>query len=199
MKYGIFGGTFDPPHIGHMGIARAALDQLGLDEVIWIPANKNPMKTRKSSSAKDRLVMCRLATESEPGMAVSDIDVSRGGPSYLIDTLKELHRVLPGEYWFILGADALETFPTWKNPEDVLRLCKLAFVSRPGIDDHTVLSRVGTSVRERIDTIQAPHCTVSSSFIRDCIRRRERYDDLVTPSVYEYINQHRLYEERTNS
>lgn len=193
MKYGIFGGTFDPPHIGHTEIARAAMEQLDLDEVILVPAGKNPMKTRKSSPPKHRLAMCRLAIAEQPGMAVSDIETTRNGPSYLINTLEELTVVMPGEYWFILGADALETFSRWKEPEKILRMCCLAAVSRPATDLATILSRIDPEIHRSIEVIETPLKSVSSSFIRDCIRRGEPYADLVTPAVYEYIQKNKLY------
>ena len=116
MKYGILGGTFDPPHIGHMLIAQEARRQLGLDEVLWVPANKNPIKRGRQSSPRARLEMCRLATQGVEGMAVSDVETSRGGESYAVDTLEELKMVMPGDYWFIAGMDAVAQLPTWKDP-----------------------------------------------------------------------------------
>ena len=109
MKTGVLGGTFDPPHYGHLELAKAAKAQLGLDEVMFVPANRNPLKTRKTASAKHRLRMVELEIEDEEGLSVSDIEITRGGPSYAVDTLEELKMVRPGEYWFIVGADALET------------------------------------------------------------------------------------------
>src|ERR1041384_5745403 len=102
MKIGILGGTFDPPHNGHLAFAEAAVQTLELDEVLFIPANRNPLKPEKrQASAKDRLEMVRLMVEGKPQMAVSDIEIRRGGPSYAVETLDELHFVSPAEYWFL--------------------------------------------------------------------------------------------------
>ncbi len=195
MKYGILGGTFDPPHLGHTKVARAAIDSLGLDEVIWVPASKNPLKQRKTTPVKHRLAMCRLATEAEDKMAVSDIDATRAGPSYLVDTLEEFSQVMFGQYWFIMGSDTLSTFQEWKKPERVLRMCRLAVVSRHGTDLSTILSRLDPVTKDAIDMVEAKHDSVSSSFVRDCIRKREAYNDLIVQTVYEYIQKNKLYED----
>jgi len=115
MRIGILGGTFDPPHIGHLELARAAIDALKLDEVLFLPAHRNPLKRAKSSPAKQRLEMVQRMVADEPKMAVSDIETSRGGPSYMVETLMELQMVKPGDYWVLLGADAMKTFDEWKT------------------------------------------------------------------------------------
>src|ERR1700722_59500 len=108
MRIGVLGGTFDPPHLGHLALARAALRQLELDEVLFLPANRNPLKTGKGGTpAKHRLAMIDLMLKNEPTMAYSDMEITRGGPSYAVDTLNELHAVRPAEYWFLMGADSL--------------------------------------------------------------------------------------------
>ena len=193
MKYGILGGTFDPPHVAHLHIAREAHRQLALDEVIWVPANRNPLKQTKHSSPTDRLAMCRLAIEGEDGMAVSDIEVSRGGNSYLVDTLEEFRIALPGDYWFIAGMDTVASFQEWKKPERILQLCRLAVFVRPGTDRATTLSRLGEEMAGHIDLIEASPRAVSSSNIRDMARKSEDFSHLVTPSVYGYITKKGLY------
>lgn len=195
MKYGILGGTFDPPHTGHLHVALEAKEALGLDEVIWIPANQNPNKSRKSSSAKHRFEMCRLAVTGKPGMAVSDIETTRGGPSFLVDTLEELTVHMPGTYWFILGADALGSFEDWKEPGKILQMCRLAVIKRPGTDMQTLMGRLSPEVLAAVDVIEAPAKAVSSSDIRDAARKREDYSYLVEPSVYGYIKEKGLYSE----
>src|SRR3954471_14443433 len=107
MRIGILGGTFDPPHSAHLALAHKALDELRLDEVMFLPVNRNPLKKIKMSPAKDRLEMVKLAIRDEPNFSVSDIEIARGGPSYAIDTMNELTYARPAEYWFILGSDAL--------------------------------------------------------------------------------------------
>jgi nicotinate-nucleotide adenylyltransferase len=177
-------------------IAREALKALSLDEVIWIPAHKNPMKRRKGTDAKRRLAMCKLIVQGEDQMAVSDIETSRGGDSFLVDTLEELKMVMPGEYWFIIGADALVGLPSWKKPERVLELCRLAVFDRSGTDLETVLSRVGPEVARSCDVVPSPIRAVSSSNIRDMAVRGEDFSHLVGPEVYEYITKHGLYKDQ---
>lgn len=195
MKYGILGGTFDPPHVGHMHLAREAMARLALDEIIWIPASRNPLKRTRRSSAKDRLAMCRLATKNEPGMAVSDVETTRGGDSYLVDTLQELKVVLPGDYWFILGMDALAQFPDWKETERILEMCRLAVVARPGTDTRSTLERLGSDLARSIDIVEASPKAVSSSNIRDMAVRGEDFTHLVDPAVHDYIVKHGLYKD----
>ena len=98
MKYGVLGGTFDPPHLGHLEMAQAARAALGLDEVVIVPANRNPLKTRQASPAKHRLKMCSLMAAGEEGLTVSDVEITRRGPSYAVDTIEELRMARPGEY-----------------------------------------------------------------------------------------------------
>lgn len=195
MKYGILGGTFDPPHLGHLHIAQEARRQLALDEVVWVPVFRNPLKRFKRTDAEQRLAMCRLAVEGCEHMAVSDIEVTRGGDSYLVDTLYEFKMVMPGEYWFIVGTDALSTFPDWKRPEEITRMCRLAVFSRPGTDFQTVLSRLGRDVRDRIDVVKADAQSVSSSNIRDMAVRGEDFSHALAPAVYAYIKENNLYQE----
>jgi nicotinate-nucleotide adenylyltransferase len=195
MRYGLLGGTFDPPHVGHAHIAREALRALDLDEVVWIPAYRNPLKRRKGTDAKRRLEMCRLAVQHEERMAVSDIEVTRGGDSFLVDTLEELKMVMPGDYWFILGADALAGFASWKQPDRVLQLCRLAVFVRHGTDLETTLARVGQDVRDRLDVVTTTAKAVSSSNIRDMAARGEDYSHLVGADVYDYNKKVGLYKD----
>jgi nicotinate-nucleotide adenylyltransferase len=140
--------------------------------------------------------MCRLAIEGEDGMAVSDIEVSRGGNSYLVDTLEELKIALPGDYWFIAGMDAVASFLEWKKPERILQLCRLAVFVRPGTDRVTTLSRLGEEMSGHIDLIEASPKAVSSSNIRDMARKGEDFSHLVAPSVYGYITKKGLYNDK---
>ncbi|HXH60639.1 MAG TPA: nicotinate-nicotinamide nucleotide adenylyltransferase, partial [Fimbriimonadaceae bacterium] len=151
-------------------------------------------KRRRQSSAEQRLKMCELAIEGHEGMAVSDIETSRGGDSYLVDTLRELKMVMPGEYWFILGADALATFNDWKEPKEVLNLCRLAVFQRPGTDLQTVLSRLDPETRERIDLVTADVKGLSSSNIRDMAVRGEDWSHTVAPAVYGYVKENNIFE-----
>ena len=195
MKYGILGGTFDPPHNGHLALGRAAMEQLGLDEVMFVPVNRNPLKTRKVTKATVRLEMVELAIQDEPGFTVSDIEISRGGSSYSVDTLEELHMVLPGSYWFVVGADALQSLDSWKDPEKLLSLCRIAAVAREGLSPESVISSVNADYSRRIDIVTMPEIPVSSSQIRTDIYRRMPVERWLKPAVWEYIKKVGLYRE----
>lgn len=134
-RLGVLGGTFDPIHIGHLIVAEEARARLGLDRVLFVPANLSPLKAGSTFfSGEERYHMVRLAIEGNPHFAVSRVDLDRTGPSYTVDTL----RAIQAEYgpsvqlYFIIGMDALETFAAWHRPEEIIRLTRLVVVSRPG-------------------------------------------------------------------
>jgi len=192
MRIGVFGGTFDPPHLCHMQLARSAREQLDLDEVIWVPAAVNPLKVGKAaSSPADRLQMVQLAIRDEPGMAVSDIEISRGGKSYMVDTLRELHVARPANYWLILGSDCLRTLPSWKQPKHLLRLCRLAVAQREPTYLTPPLIELG--LEDRTDWIQMEPCDVSASEIREMIQQGRSADRWLSPAVLDYIRSKELY------
>ena len=194
MKIGILGGTFDPPHAGHMSLARAAKSALELDEVIWMPANHNPLKQKgKSSPAKHRLEMVRLFVEFEAGMAVSDIEITRGGQSYAVDTMSELQYLRPADYWFIVGADSLRTMAKWKQPERLLRLCRLAAAVRPPVNATEALLLVPPQLRPAIDLVEMTPLDVSATEIRSLVGRGQSIERWVAKPVIKYIQENKLY------
>lgn len=193
MRIGVFGGTFDPPHAGHLGFARAALDQLELDEVLWMPANRNPSKPAGGQTpAKQRLAMVQLLTDRFDGMAVSDQEISRGGPSYAVDTMSELVHARPAEYWFLVGADAVRELSSWKQPKRLVQLCRLAVALRPPATAGDVLARVDSKFHQAIDFIAMPPSEASSSAIRQLVATGKPSHDL-DPMIARYIAEHRLY------
>lgn len=194
MRIGILGGTFDPPHNGHLGFAEAALETLQLDEVLFIPANRNPLKTeRRQASAKDRLAMVQLMAEGKPNMAVSDIEIARGGPSYAVETLDELQFVRPAEYWFLVGADAVKHLESWKNPERLVRLCRLGVALRTPETQEDVLSRLKPGFADKIDFIPMKPIDVSSTEVRLRLGRKQSVTPWLDPAVLNYIHDHKLY------
>jgi nicotinate-nucleotide adenylyltransferase len=195
MRIGILGGTFDPPHFGHLAIIEAAIQSLDLDEVIILPANTNPFKQGKPAvHPKQRLEMVNLLAKKNPKVATSDMEITRGGLSYTVDTLGELQMVHPGEYWFILGADALKGFPNWKNPQRILRLCRLAVAARPPVAEEDLLRGLPDEVREKVDLIQMPPQEISSSEIRERLLRKMPIEKLTTPEIVDYIKKNKLYQ-----
>jgi nicotinate-nucleotide adenylyltransferase len=193
MRIGILGGTFDPPHIGHLTLARTAKEELGLDEVIFMPVNRNPLKKGKSTPAKHRLEMVQRAIADEPGLAMSDIEITRGGLSYAVDTLTELTFAQPGDYWFLVGADALKGLPQWKQPERLLRLARFGVAVRPPIIEADVMARLPEEVKKRIDIVKMSALDVSSTDVRDLISAGKPVGSWVKPTVLQYIRENRLY------
>jgi nicotinate-nucleotide adenylyltransferase len=195
MKIGIFGGTFDPPHLGHLALAEAAIESLGLDEVIWMPAFQNPLKAKRPfTHAKQRLKMVQLAVEGLPKMAVSDSEIERRGQSYAVDTVAELQFLKPADYWFIVGADSLRTLSSWKQPERLLRLCRIAAAVRPPVNSVEALLLVPPEFREKIDLIEMKPMDISATEIRDKLARGLSVDPWVPKLVIKYIQENKLYQ-----
>ena len=194
MRIGILGGTFDPPHYGHVKLAEAAIESLDLDEVILLPANINPFKQKKRiTSGKQRIAMTQMLQKRNPKLAFSDMEITRGGVSYTVDTLGELQMVHPGEYWFIVGADAIGNFMEWKNPQRILRLCRLAVAIRPPINKEDLQLELPEEFRDKIDIIEMTATTESSSTIRDRIIRGLTVQNMTTPEIVDYIRNNKLY------
>jgi nicotinate-nucleotide adenylyltransferase len=168
-RVGIFGGTFNPPHIGHLVCAQEARAQLGLDHVVLMPAAAPPHKAIAGDpGGAARLELCRLAAQDDPGLRVSALEFEREGPSYTADTLRLLHDREPGdELTFIVGGDMAESLPTWHEPREVLRLAVLAVAERDETRAEDLAERLaplhdGTRVR----FFDMPRLDVSSSDLR---------------------------------
>lgn len=192
-KIGILGGSFDPPHTGHLAMAQTAMAQLELDEVLWIPAGRNPLKSRRTLPGRQRLEMVQLAIENQPGMAASDIEIGRSGLSYTYDTLFELQHVHPGQYWLILGADALKDFDQWKSPDKILKMSRLAVAVRAPLGKHELENKMTDELRAAIDWLEMPPSDVSSTDIRLRSEEKRPFAQLLPSKVYDYIKKHKLY------
>ncbi len=193
---GIIGGTFDPVHHGHLAIAEEARETLGLERVLFIPAATPPHKPgRPISPAADRLAMVQLAIAGNPAFTASDVEVRRGGASYTVDTLDELLADGLQQPWLILSAEALAGFASWRQPERVLDLARLAVVPRAG---HDVLDASWLEARfpgrgGRASFLSGPLLPISGSVVRRraAVGRSVRY--LVPDAVAAYIANHHLY------
>lgn len=193
MKIGLLGGTFDPVHNGHLGMARAARDHFALDEVLFLPAGQPWRKTRQISAAEHRLVMLRLAIKDETTFGICDLELRTPGPSYTADTLDALTgERLDDMFWFIIGADALADIPNWKDPLRIIRHAILAVTPRLGFDMQRALAAV-PELAPRIAQFPMSPWNESSSEIRRKANSGDRIDDLVPTSVAAYIEEHRLY------
>jgi nicotinate-nucleotide adenylyltransferase len=199
---GILGGTFNPPHLGHLAVARHALRELALDRVLLVPAHTAPYKAGEDGrwdgrdpGPQHRLRMCRLAVDGVAGLSVSAVEVERGGLSYTVDTLTFIHASHPdAELTFIVGADTASTLPSWREPARVLELARLAVAARAGAERRRVLDALsGLGVADDVSFLAMPAIDVSSSLVRSRAADGKPIDELVGPAVAAYIAEHRLY------
>jgi len=198
MKTGILGGTFDPVHLGHIGMAEAARDTLGLTGVSLLPAGQ-PMSrvNREITAAEHRLNMLSLAVQDKPGLAVSTIEIERTGPTYTVDTLTALRRRYgaEAEIYFILGWDSLAQLPEWREPARLIKMCRLVAVPRPGCPrpDTETLERKIPGISKKVIFLEKPYMDISATMIKETIARGRSVDHLVPGPVAEYIKKHKLY------
>ena len=173
MKVGILGGSFNPPHVGHLLMAQEAHAQLGLDRVVLMPVASPPHKRLDGDpGAEERFELCRLAVAKDDRLAVSRLELDRGGASYTADTLREIHAGASGdELTFIVGGDMAASLPSWREPETVLDLATLAVAEREGIRRDDIAEALAPLGREdRIRFFDFPRVDVSSSAVRRRVR-----------------------------
>ncbi len=191
------GGTFNPPHVGHLLCAQEALLAQDLDLVVWMPVNTPPHKSNvEDPGVVHRLAMCRLAVAGEPRFAVSALEAERPGASYTVDTLEALHERAPGiELTFIIGGDMAAALPLWHEPERIVQLARLAVAEREGIARDVVLERLSAvpGAAERVQFFDMPRLDVSSSLIRRRVRAGRPVRYLVPDGVAQYIEREGLY------
>ena len=197
MRLGIFGGTFDPIHFGHLAAANAAMDCARLDRVLFIPSAHPPHRAAAMAPAKDRLAMCRLAADELDGSSrfeVSDVEVKRAGRSYTVDTLDEVHRAHPDdELFLILGWDAARLFGTWREPERVSALASVVIVARTGMEPQGRADLVALGLDpERVDKCMVLTPDVSGSELRSAIALGQPIAGKVPLAVERYITTHHL-------
>ena len=195
-RVGILGGTFNPPHVGHLICAQEALTQLGLDRVVLMPVFAPPHKDVANDPGPDvRLKLCVLATEDDPQLEVSDIEIEREGTSYTVDTLRELHETAPDdELTLIVGADVAQALPDWHEPEEVLSLARIAVTERGGVGHADVLKGMGSLADSgQIDFFEMMRIDVSSSAIRQRLSHDEPVRYLLTDPVREEIERRGWY------
>jgi len=194
---GILGGTFNPPHLAHLVCAGEARWQLELDAVLLIPTGLPPHKQMDyEPGAQHRLEMCRRATLGHGDwLAVSALEVERDGPSYTLDTLREIHASRPGDdLTFIVGGDMAWSLPSWHEPEAILGLAQVAVAERAGARREEVRARLaGLAGSDRIRYIDVPRLDISSSALRRRVREGRPIDFLVPDAVVAYIEQEGLY------
>ncbi len=196
MRIGILGGTFNPPHLAHLVCAQEAHRELGLDRVLWVPAAIPPHKPVETEPGpQHRLELCRRAIDGDERFDVSDMELRRAGPSYTVDTLKELSSQSPtDELFLILGGDIAAGLPEWREPERVLELATVAIAQRRGTARGTVkkaLDQIRGGDRARFFAM--PRIGISSTMVRRRVRAGQPIRYLVPDGVLEYIETNGIY------
>ncbi|ASK27199.1 nicotinate-nucleotide adenylyltransferase [Neisseria chenwenguii] len=197
---GLFGGTFDPPHNGHLHIARAFADETGLDAVVFLPAGDPYHKTQSTRTpARHRFAMTELATADEPRFALSDCDMVREGATYTFDTVQIFRQQFPqAQLWWLLGSDSLMKLHTWKKWQTLVRQTNIAVAMREGGSlsqaPRELHGWLGEALQNgSVKILQTPQIDISSTQIRRQIRNGSLSDGLVPQAVERYIRNHGLY------
>lgn len=197
-RLGILGGTFNPPHEGHIALARQALSELGLERVLLMPVHTPPHKPAPASDPgpQRRLEMCELAAAEVEGVEASALEVERGGRSYTVDTLEAIDERNPeASLTLLMGADMARTLPSWRSPQRVLELASVAVAQRPGTDRAEVLEALESlhPAPGRVRFLAMAPVEVSSTAIRAGLRRGGCPAGGLQPAVAAYIERHALY------
>ena len=193
MKTCLFGGTFDPPHFGHLIVAQTIFEAEHFDKIVFVPAHIPPhKKERKISSVALRLEMLKIATMDNPNFEISDIELKRGGISYSLETIhtyKEQTGLDREDLYYLIGSDSLKQFQTWQNPKAILEECQLIVAIRPGFRP----SDIPNWILAKVQFANIPRIEISSTQIRARWIEDKTIRYMVTQPVWTYINKHNLY------
>lgn len=196
-RLGIFGGTFDPPHIGHLILAAEALDQLSLKKILWVLTPYPPHKgDREITPWQQRLSLLQAALAGEPRFEVCRVDIDRQPPHFAADTVALLRQAHPNaQLIYLMGGDSLVDLPAWKRPQDFVTACdEIGVMLRPGkAVDLGALERALPGMADKLRFIHAPLLEISSSKLREKIAQGRAYRYFLPPAVYELIQQQKLY------
>jgi nicotinate-nucleotide adenylyltransferase len=197
-RVGILGGTFDPPHIGHLILGEYTAEALGLTRLLFIPAADPPHKQdRQKTSVEHRLAMVTIALADNPRFQLSRLDIDRPGPHYSVETVRLVQESYPdAEIFFVMGGDSLRDLPAWSRPQELIQLCRLAVMRRPGDNISAGMhEQLIPGLSERMVIIDAPVLEIASSDIIERIRQGKSVRYLVPDDVLAYIRTHRIYED----
>jgi nicotinate-nucleotide adenylyltransferase len=194
-RVGLLGGTFNPPHVGHLVCATQALGQLDLDRVLLVPVHEPPHKGMEiEPGVAHRVERCRLAVEGEERLGVSLADADVPGPSFTVDTLRRLNERSPGDQLtFIVGGDMAHSLPNWREPEAILELAEVAVAEREGIRRNDIIDRLAGLAVDRVRFFDMPRLDVSSSLVRRYVAAGRSVRHLVPEAVERYIADAGLY------
>jgi len=204
MKIGVFGGTFDPIHLGHLAVAEEVRTSLGLAEVLFVPAGQPWLKVDKTlradrsiSAAQHRVQMVKLAIAGHPHFKLSTCEVDRPGPSYAVDTIDILQQQLGTEarLFFLLGSDALSELPQWKEPSRLIQICRLVAFTRPrfALPSLESLESAIPGLSQHVTFVEVPQIDISATQIRNRVSRGASIHGLVPQAVERYILEQGLY------
>ncbi len=197
-RLGIFGGTFDPPHVGHLILAAEARDQLDLDCTIWVLTPDPPHKRGQNiSPLPQRLRMVELAIGDDAGFRLSHVDIERPGPHYSVDTVGMLREQYPDrELFYLMGGDSLHDLPNWRRPNDFLGLLDgIGVMRRPGDDiDLSELMEKLPELKHKLNFVTAPLLEISAQQIRRRAREERAFRYYLLPSIYEFIQREKIYQ-----
>ncbi len=193
----LYGGTFDPPHLAHLILAAEAQSQLALPRIFWLPAPQPPHKIGQViTPLQHRLAMLRGAIAGLPGFEISNVEMSRPGPHYTVETLQMLRGQHPAaDFALLIGGDSLRDFLLWRQPQTIVAACRfIGVMRRPGDSiDLDALEEKLPGMGEKVRFVNAPQLEISSSEIRRRVAVGEHYRHYLPANVYEYIEAHRLY------
>lgn len=197
MRLGIFGGTFDPPHVGHLILAAESLEQLHLDRLLWVLTAQPPHKLDQPiTPLKMRLEMVKAAIADEPAFEISRIEIDRPGPHFAVDTIQLLDLQFPGaELYYLIGGDSLSDLPTWRNPQGLIEAIDgLGVMRRPRSRiDLDRLEKVIPGLINKVRFVDTPHLDISSSQIRKRAAEGKTYQYYLTEKVFQLVESAHLY------
>lgn len=217
MKVGVFGGTFNPIHYGHLRAAEEVREKLGFEKILFIPSGKPPLKTKDIAAAAHRFEMARLAILDNPFFEISDIEIKRTGKSYTVKTIEELRKTYPSrEFYLILGIDAFLDIPNWRRPERLIALVNFVIISRPGsrfadLRQSPYIQKINRRTLKRIDDAEEDICMsalesrreavllritpmeISATGIRNALKEGKNIKYLLPAEVQSYIIRNKLY------
>jgi nicotinate-nucleotide adenylyltransferase len=192
-KIGLFGGTFDPVHLGHLIVAESVLNELNLEKIYFIAAHKHALKSNLNITSPDtRLELLETALKDFSYFSISDIELVSENVSYTVDTLRkirEYEKLSNAELFYIIGFDNLNELHLWKDYKKIMELVKLVVLSRPGRYDEKILN----TYKDKLIISNSPQIDISSTLIRQRIKENKPWKSLVIPPVYNYITKHKLY------
>ncbi|MBT7422708.1 MAG: nicotinate (nicotinamide) nucleotide adenylyltransferase [Candidatus Marinimicrobia bacterium] len=193
MKTCLFGGTFDPPHFGHLIVAQTIFEAEHFDRIVFVPAHIPPHKLDvKISPVDTRIEMLKIATKDNPNFIISDNEIRRGGISYSLETIlsyKEETKIETKDLFYLIGSDSLKQFQTWKNPKEILKECKLIVAIRPGFRP----SDIPNWILAKIQFANIPRIEISSTQIRRRWLENKTIRYMVTQPVWQFINENKIY------